>query len=168
MSKKGKKIKWKNLPSTFRTCIIGMIIFLVIGLGLVIYGFAFASVSSDDIKTVQAEIISVDKVSRNLSSSQEENLRKEGIAEDIIKYELKVGYRYSVDGKEYEYTGRERYDKADKIYVGGTGTLKYAMKNGSPVINPDSDSIYKVFGFIILGLGVLSGLAAFVLRPKRK
>jgi hypothetical protein len=166
MSKK-KKIKWKNLPSTFRTAIIGMAIFLVIGLGLLIYGLVFGKVSSDDIHTVQAEIVSIDKVSRNLSTSQEEDLRKNGISEDSIKYELKIVYKYNLDGTEYQYTGREQYDKADRLKPGDKTDLKYAMVNGKPEINPDSNSTFVVFGVIIMILGVLSGLVAFIIRPKR-
>ncbi|MBR4343179.1 MAG: DUF3592 domain-containing protein [Lachnospiraceae bacterium] len=162
-----KKTKWKNLPSTFRTCIIGMILFLVIGCGLFLYGLLFNNISPDDIEMVQAEIISADKVSRNLSRSQEEVLRTKGVAEDSIKYEIKVEYRYLVDGKEYRYTGLEPYERADKLQVGGSEILRYAKVNGEPVINPESDSRYKVFGIIFVILGLLAGLAAFVLRPKK-
>ena len=84
MSKK-KKNKWKNLPSTCRTSIIGMLIFLIIGICLIVYGAFFGNVERSDIQSVEADIVSVSRVSRNLSPSQEEDMRKKGISEGTYK-----------------------------------------------------------------------------------
>jgi hypothetical protein len=167
MSKKRKKIKWKNLPGTVRTCLVGTIGFFAIGMILVIYGLMFSGVSAGDIKTVTGEIISVDKVDSNLPADREEFLRKKGFDEDYIKHELKVVYRYSIDGVEGTYESRHKMDEQDSLAIGTTEELRYADVNGKIVFNPDTDSTYVVFGIVFMILGVISGIVAFVLKPKR-
>ena len=167
MSKKGKKNKWKNLPSEFKTCIIGMIIFLTVGLGLVLYGMLFAGIRSGDLRTVSAEVTSIDKVSRNLDSETAESLRDDGEDVESVKYEFEVGYRYTVEGKEYSYTARKSFGEGSSMSVGDTEDLKYAMKNGKPVINPDTDFTYVFVGIILIVIGAIAGLAAYILRPKK-
>ena len=166
MSKK-KKNKWKSLPSTCRTSIIGMLIFLIIGICLIVYGAFFGNVERSDIQSVEAEIVSVSRVSRNLSPSQEEDMRKKGITEDSIKYELRVDYKFTIDGKEYSHTSRKSYEKADVVKEGTKEVLRYMMVDGEPVIDPVTNGTYKVFGIIFIILGALAGVAAYVLRPKK-
>ena len=167
MSKNRKKSKWKNLPGTVRTCLIGTIGFLAIGIILVIYGLLFSGVSAGDIKTVTGEIISVDKVDSNLPTDQEEYLRSKGFDEDYIKYELKVVYRYTIDGTEGTYETRHKMDEADKLSIGTKEDLRYANVNGKIVFNPDTDSTYVVFGVVFMVLGAICAIIAFVLKPKR-
>lgn len=168
MSKKHKQTKWKNLPSTVRTCIIGTAIFMVIGIGLFLYGSFGRGVSSVDIKSVPAEIVSIDKVQSNLPTDQEKYLREKGFDEGYIKYELKVVYRYNVDGEEYTYEDRQKMDKAGSFAVGDTDVLRYAYVNGKVVVDPDTDSTYKTFGIVFIILGIISGIVGYVLLPKRK
>ena len=167
MAKK-KKISWKNLPSTVRTSLIGMAGFLVVGIGLLLYGLFFCTVSTDSIRTVRAEIISIDRVDRNLPKDQEDSLREKGFSEDEIRYELKVGYEYRIEDKSYTYETRRSYRYVDKMSVGDAEDLRYAMVKGEPVINPDTDTRFVVFGVIFAIIGLLCGVAAYVLLPKHK
>ncbi len=168
MAKKNKKVKWKNLPSTVRTCLIGMAVFLVTGIGLLIYGMFFGKVTAGDIRNTPGEIVSVDRVDANRPKDQEDYLRGRGFDEDYIRYELKVVYRYTVDGEEYTYETRRNYDEADTLSVGDRENLRYAKVNGKIIINPDTDSTYLFLGMIFIVLGAVSGGVAWLLRPKRK
>ena len=158
-----KKNKWKSLPSACRTSIIGMIILTVVGIGLIIYGIVFGT-GSDDLNTVEGEIVSIEKVERDLSASQQEKLSDE----DSL-YEFEVAYRYTIDGSEYDYyTERVHYDKGKLLKNGDKKVLKYTVKNGKTVINPETKTSYGVLGIVFIVAGLLAGAAAFVLRPKHK
>ena len=43
-----KKNKWNSLPSTCRTSIIGMLIFIIIGICLIVYGAFFGNVDGTE------------------------------------------------------------------------------------------------------------------------
>ena len=164
MGKKGKKFRWKSLPSACRTCIIGMIISVIVGIGLIIYGNV-VGVSTSDIKTVQAEIVSIEQVDRNLSDSQMESLLENGTDENSVLYEFKIGYRYIIDGKDYQYVGRKHFDKGSKLSIGDMETLNYALVDGKIVIDPETESAYGAFGIAFIIAGLLAGIAAYILRP---
>lgn len=168
MGKKHKKSKWKNLPSAFRTAVIGTILLLTVGIGLFLYGLIWRNVGSDDIHEADAEIISIDKVSRNLSQSQAEDMRKKGVDEDSIRYEIDVGYRYAINGKEGVYNKRENYKKINSLHIGDMVKLEYAVINGKIVFNPDTDTVFIFFGIAFIIVGLLVGIVAIVIRPKRR
>ena len=165
MGKKGRKVKWKNLPSTFRTAVIGALIFLAAGIGLIIYG-RICGIGSDDIHTVQATIVSLEKVDRPLSEAQQEKLLEDGASEESVLYEYEVGYSCEIDGKEYRHTARKHLDKGKSLSEGDTESLKYAVVNGKTVFDPETRSSYGVFGAAFIVAGLLAGIAAYVLRPQ--
>ena len=163
MGKKRKKVKWKNRPSTFKTCVIGMAILIVAGIGVLIYGSVFG-MSSDDVKTADAEIVSLELVDRDLSDSQIEQLEEKGTDENSIYYEYEVGYRFTVDGKEYSHTGKKLYDQGKELKIGDKESIRYAVVDGDVRVNPETGTYYGVIGIILIGIGLLAGVAAFVLR----
>ena len=165
---KSRKNKWKNLPSTVRTCLIGAVAFLAIGLILFVFGRAGGASNAEDIKTVPATIVSVDRVSRNLPASQEEELKKQGYDSDYINYELKVVCSFTAEGEEQTCETREPYDRLDKLTEGGTMDISYTVKNGKVIVNPEKNSTYMFFGIVLIVLGILCGLIAYVLSPRRK
>ncbi len=165
---KSKKNKWKSLPSTVRTCIVGAVAFLAVGLILFVYGKAGGASDAGDIKTVSARIVSVERVDRNLPASQEEELRKKGFDSDYINYELKVVLSFDVLGEEQTCEVREPYDRLDKLTEGGSMNIDYTVKNGKVTINPERNSTYTFFGIVLIVLGILCGLIGYVLMPKKK
>ena len=166
MSKKKKKFRWKSLPSTCRTCIIAMIVLLVAGIGVIVYG-NITGISASDVRKVEAEIVSIDLVDRDLSNSQAQNLLENGADENSVLYEYEIGYRYIIDGREYRHVGRKHYDKGSGLKVGDKETLRYAVVGGEIVIDPQTETSYGVLGVILVIAGVLAGAAAFILRPQR-
>ncbi len=166
-SKKSLKKRWKSLPSVVRTCLVGMILFLVAGAGLQIYGFLFANISESDVKKATAEIVSIEKRLRNLNNDVAEELRQKGYDEEYIKYEYEIEYRYAVDGTGYSYKSKELLDRFSGK-VGDKKELRYVIKNGKPIINPNSDFVYTFCGVVLVIIGVAAGAAAYVLGNKKK
>lgn len=168
MAKK-KKFRWKSLPSTVRTCITFALVFMVVGLGLFIYGALFykGNVKSGDLKQAPAEITSITERKRNLSEKEKEAERKKGIKEANIEYILDVEYTYTVDGKEHVYKTTHPYDSLDSIKVGDSGYLTYAVIDGEIVINPESDMTYVICGVIVLALGMVAALIGFYISPRK-
>ena len=162
-----KKNKWKSLPSACRTSIIGMILFVVLGIGIIVYGMA-AGVSSDDVKTVEAEIVSVEMTDRDMTAEQQDELLENGADENSVLYEFIVTYRCTVDEKEYTPSQRKTYDKGKNLKSGDTEKLRYMIKGSEMVLNPNTGTSYTLFGIIFIIVGALAGAAAFVLRPKHK
>ena len=162
-----KKNKWKSLPSVVRTCLIGMVLFLVAGIGLQVYGFLFANISESDIKTVNAVATNVRKVRSKVSDSTAQRLRKKGFDEADIGFEYEIEYTYNIDGKDYTYKTNADLDQFSGK-EGETATLRYAMKNGEPIVNPNTNFVYLFCGVVLVIVGVAAGAAAYVLNPKNK
>jgi hypothetical protein len=165
---KGKKNKWKRLPGEFRTCITAMAVLLVTGIGLFLYGQVWCRVSDKDIRSTQGEVISVEKVRRNLKPEEIEDLREEGYDEDYIKNEFAVKYRYAVNGEEYQLEKRMLLDEEGIPEVGDKEKFSYIIRNGKVVVDPDTDFTYTFVGVILIILGAVAGLAAYILRPKTR
>jgi hypothetical protein len=168
MAKK-KKFRWKSLSSTVRTCIIFALVFMVVGLGLFIYGALFykGNVKSGDLKQAPAKLTSITERKRNLSEKEKEDERKKGIKEANIENILDVEYTYTVDGKEHVYKTTHPYDSLDSIKVGDSGYLTYAVVDGEIVINPESDMKYVICGVIVLALGMVAALIGFYISPRK-
>ena len=166
MSKKKKKKM--HISKEAKTCFIGAAIVLVVGIGCIVYGNIFYSnvVSLDDVTTgATADIVSVEKVDRNVSQSDVEREREKGYSENEIRYEYLVGYSITVDGKEYTYTKTKPYRDSGSIkpVVGDTEVINYAMVDGELVVNPETREANQfnicgwfltVAGIVILGIGL--------------
>ena len=164
-----KKVKWKNLPSTFRTCIIGMAICLVVGIGLTAFGALFSPVKRADLKTVTATITAIDKVRQGTSDGETmEELREDAGSEAELKYEFKVTYGFTAEGKEQTVSIRKPYADGEELNVGDTEEFKYAVVNGKILVNPDTGSTYMICGVLFILAGAAAAVAAFILRPQNR
>ena len=163
--KKGKKGRYSD---EFRTCIIGMTILLIIGIGLILYGKIWNNISPDDINVVPAKIVSIVKVPSDNSEKTKESLKENGFTQEEVDYDLEVEYEFILDGVTHTHIAREPYRIGETMSVGDTAELKYVVKNGEVIVDPSSNSVYTVIGYVIVILGILAGICAFILRPKSK
>ena len=167
-----KKKKHRQISSEARTCFIFAAVFLICGIGCVIYGkTAYVSekmVSPDDIVTGQtATVISVEKQSRNLSPSDKELEKKKGYSEDEIRWEYHVVYSVDVDGEQYTYDAVRRYrdDGTGKPHEGDTEVINYAIKDGRFIVHPETQGTNGtvIGGYILVILSVIAlGIGLFL------
>ena len=144
-----------------------MLIFLVIGIILIIYGKFWNNVSADDIQTVDATIVSIVKVPSDNSQKTKESLMENGFTKEEVDYDLEIEYEFTLDGKTHTHIGRTSYRLGEGLNTGDTKELKYIIKNGEVVVDPSPNGIYSGFGYVFLAIGVIAGICAFVLRPKK-
>ena len=168
MSKKGKKGK---ISSESKTCFIFTAVFIGCGLLLYLFGkFLYhpaGMVPLDDIKTGQtATVISVDKVSRNLSQSDRKIEKDKGATEDELDYEYDVEYSITDDGTEYTFVEKEKY-RSDSTgpEVGDTSVVNYAIVDGELIVHPETqeNNQFTFCGGALMVLGVLAfGIGMFL------
>ena len=161
MSKK-KKGKFSD---EFRTCMIAMALFLVIGTGLIIYGKLWNDVSDEDIQTVTATISDIIKVPSDNSKKTKESLLENGYTQEEVNYDFEIEYEFTLNGEMHTHIERTDYRHGIKLKVGDTAELKYTVKNGEVIVNPSKNGLYTGFGITFLAFGVLAGVCAFILRP---
>ena len=164
MSAKKKK---KQLPTEFKTCIVAMIIFFVLGSGILIYGKLWNNVSADDIKTVQATIVAIDKIPSDNSKKTKESLKENGFSQEEVDYDFEIEYEFTLDGETHTHLERVPYRRGQELNIGDTTELNYTIKRGEVVVNPSPNGVYTGFGLTFLAFSVLSSICAFILRPKK-
>ena len=161
-----RKKKKNRISSESKTCFMFALGFAVVGILSIIYGKTLYHtddmVSLDDIVTGQtATITSVEKVERNLSNADAENERKNGYSDDEIRWEYRVEYTVTDNGKEYTYSDTVRYreDGTRTPEVGDTDVINYAIKDGKIIPHPETQGTNGpvIAGWILVILAVISG-----------
>ena len=165
------KKKQKRISSEARTCFIFSLIFIVLGIGAIIYGKKFYHsdniVSLDDIVTGQtATIISVEKRERNLSNKEQEDERKQGHSDNEIKWEYSVIYSVDAEGTEYTYDDIKLYrDGENAPHIGDEEIINYTIRNGEFIPNPETQDTNNVvicgWGMVILAI-IAAGVGLFL------
>ncbi len=165
------KKKRKRVSSEAKTCFIFAVVFLVFGIGCIVYGKKFYSsddmVTLDDIVTGQtATIISVEKRERGLSAKEQEDERKSGRSEDEIKWNYYVVYSINADGNEYTYDDVKPFlDGKAAPKVGDEEVINYAVKNGKFIPHPETQetntAVICGWGLVILSL-IAAGIGIFL------
>lgn len=167
--------KKHQIKSTAKTCFAFAAAFLVIGIACIIFGKKFYHsedmVSLDEITTGQtATIVSVEKRDRNLSPSDKEREKKNGLSDDEIRWEYLVTYSVDVDGTEYTYDDVFKYhdDGKNTPKVGDTDVINYAFKDGRFIPHPETQGTNSVVvsGWFLAILGILSCGVGFFLMKK--
>ena len=166
-----KKKRSKKGSSESRTALIGAVIFLVAGLGCLIYGKTFYKsdkmVSPDDVRTgVTATVTDVEKRERNLSVSDRKREEKNGRTENEIRWEYVVTYTVSDNGRDYTYEEVKNYVEG-KAHpkVGDTDVINYAVVDGEFIVHPETSGTNSavICGFILMGLAVVAfGVGMFI------
>lgn len=166
-----KKKKRGQMSSTFKTTLIAAAVFMVAAVGCIAYGLtAYHSdkvVSSDDIVTgVTSTITGVEKRERNLSVSEKEREKKNGMTDDEIRWEYYVTYTVEDGGNTYTYYDIKPYrEKKSAPKVGDTDVINYAIIDGEFVPHPETSSINTatVSGVILAVLSLISlGVGLFI------
>ena len=162
-----KKKKGRNMSGEVRTCIYGMAIFLVIGISLILYGKLINNVSADDLMSVQGTIVALNKVPSDNSEKTKESLIENGFTREEVDYDIEIEYEFNLDGKTHTHIRRTSYRLGEKLNIGDTEELKYIIRKGEVVVDPSSDGVYAGFGYVFVALGVIAGIVAIVLKPKK-
>ena len=166
-----KKKKNKRISSEAKTCFYAALALFVVGIACIIYGKMFYHpadmVTLDDIVTGQtATIVSVEKVERNLSTSDKELERKNGFTDDEIRWEYKVVYSVDADGEEYTYDDTVRYREGKPApREGDTEVINYAIKDGKFIVHPETQETNHsvIFGWILAILSIpAAGLGLYL------
>ena len=163
MSKKKKG----KLPNEFKTCIIAMVIFLVIGTGLIIYVTFFNNIPDEDLQTVEGTITAIDKVPSDNSEKTKKSLMENGYTRQEVDYDFEIEYEFTLDGETHTHLERTSYRNGMELNVGDTAELKYTVKNGEVIVNPGKNGVYTGFGYTFTAFGILAGVCAYILRPKK-
>lgn len=169
-SKKKRKRSGSRVSKEARTCFVIAAIALVVGIGCIVYGNIFYNniISLDDVTTgATVDIVSVERVDRNLSPSDKELERKKGRSDREIRYEYLVGYSIVIDGKEYTYTDTVPYrdDGKFKPVEGDTEVINYAIVDGELVVNPETREAnqFNICGWFLTIVGIVAlGVGLFI------
>ncbi len=146
-------------------------IFLVAGLGSLIYGKTFYKsdkmVSLDDVRTgVTATITDVERRERNLSATDKEREKKNGRTEDEIRWEYAITYTVSDNGRDYTYEDvKNHVEGKTPPKVGDTDVINYAIVDGEFIVHPETSGTNSaiICGFILMGLAVVAfGVGMFI------
>ena len=162
-----KKKKHGQMSSTFKTTLIGAIVFMVAGIGCIIYGLtAYHSdrmVPSDEIVTgVTSTVTNVEKRERNLSVTEKEREKKNGMTDDEIRWE----YYVEDGGNTYTYEDVRPYrGNGSAPKTGDTDVINYAVVNGEFIAHPETRSTNTTVagGVILVILSVITfGIGRFI------
>ena len=171
--KMAKKKKSENgVSSEARTCFTFAAAFAVIGIILIIVGKNWYHtkdmVSEDEIQMGEAVVVSVDKVSRNLSPSDKKLEEDKGYTGDELRYEYSVTYQVNVDGTDYTYGDTRRYynNGSHEPKVGDTDTITYAVKDGEFIAHPETQGTnqFTIGGGFLIVLAVIALAIGFFIR----
>ena len=166
-----KKKKHGQMSSTTKTTLVGGIIFLVVGIGCIVYGLtgyrSDKMVSSDDIVTgVTSTVTDVEKRDRNLSVTDKEREKKNGLTDDEIRWEYFVTYTVEDGGNTYTYNDVRPYrGSSHEPKVGDTDVINYAIIDGEFVPHPETRSTNPTVatGVILVILSVIAfGVGRFL------
>ncbi len=166
-----KKKGNKGISSEARTCFTFAAASAVIGIILIIIGKNWYHtknmVSEDEIQMGEAVVVSVDKVSRNLSPSDKKIEEDKGYTGDELRYEYSVTYQVTADGTDYTYSDTRRYynNGSHEPKIGDTDAVTYAVKDGEFIVHPETQGTNQFTGggwFLIILAVLASGVGFFI------
>ena len=163
----GKKKKGGKMSGEVKTCFIAMMIFLVTGIALILYGKMWNNVSEDDLMSIQGKIVAINKVPSDNSEKTKESLIENGFSREEVDYDLEIEYEFNLDGKTHTHIRRTSYRLGENLNVGDTEELKYIIRKGEVVVDPSSNGVYTGFGYVFAGSGLIAGICGYVLKPKK-
>ncbi len=168
MSKRRKK-KGQGLKKDTKLFLWIALAFTVLGVGAIIVGnIMYAGVRYDDVRTVEARVVSVEKQLRNLSQADIKVEENRGRDREDYMYEYKIDYEYTVDGKVYSYTRMREYNrKRSEPSVGDTKKLRIAVTDDGIIMDPQDEKNNSVVnGGFFAFIGTVIFLALALLRQK--
>lgn len=156
-----RKFCWRHETREFQHYSIAMVAFLVVGAWLLIFGIKWNIFRESEISTTVFEVVSVERVSRNLSAEQQDQLREQGLEVSAPKVSYIITYRYMIDGEEHLLEKEVTREELGSVSAGDKEEHRYVLRGGEVVIDPKTNLIYTIGGSIFIIIAIISGVIAF-------